>query len=176
MGVETQTPESSTPELPKITSKIVIVDDLARILILRRSNFEDTRRLDPDLPGGKHDGDPGETPFDTLKKELGQELPGSDVFNYTPLTPPEGHIKDDGSSITHVWAGNIIPPEDGIRLSREHDRHYWLPKDLFEVVRIQPKYLSIVAASRRILEGMIESAPVSQDSGHRHLHVVGATG
>src|SRR5579862_4806918 len=103
MGAETQTspgPTETATKERKITSKVVIPDHIGRILVLVRSQEEDTRKGDPDLPGGKFDPQRGDkSPKDTAANDTAEELPGIVIVSLIPVTPPEGivRVKEDGS-------------------------------------------------------------------------------
>jgi hypothetical protein len=145
------------------TSKVVIIDDLDRILVLTRSDREDTRQGEPDLVGGKFDESETD-PLKVMLREAGMEIPGTTLYNVTPLHEVDKTDETTGlRSVTYIYAANAVYPEGGIILSEEHDRADLVPRELFHHLRIQRKYRDAVAAGGVILDNLVESAREAAD-------------
>src|SRR5438270_8766895 len=92
----------------KKTSKVIIPNRLGHILLLTRSELEDSRVGMLDFVGGQFD-EGEDDPLKVLLRESDREIPGSELYNVTPVTPAEGMVTLDSKGrekVTHVFAAN----------------------------------------------------------------------
>jgi len=135
-------------------SKVAVVNTEGEILVLTRSQEEDTRPGGLDWPGGKLD--PGETnPLSALIREVGEELPGSQLHNIRPLDVRR-KIKAGTLFTSHLFAAIAQFSPEGIELSFEHSDHAWVPRDNFPDLDIPNKYKKAVALGAPIFEELVE--------------------
>jgi NUDIX domain len=150
----------TNPEPKKRSAKVMIVNELDQILILTRSALEDTRQGEPDLPGGKFD-EGEKDPLKVLLRETDKELPGTELYNITPLTPPGGIDKTDeigDRTVTHVYGSNARFPEQGIILSDEHEAFSLIHRSLLPHIRLPRKYRDVGEAAGLALGRLVEFA------------------
>ncbi len=102
-----------------LAAKALIVDDSRLLLIKRRPN-DVHRPLQWDIPGGRLD--PGENPFDGLKRETKEET-GISIDIIAPLAI-QHFTRDDGQKITMIIF-LCKPQSKEIKLSEEHTEHKW---------------------------------------------------
>lgn len=143
-----------------VKAKIAIVNEWGKILILTRSQYEDTRQGDPDLPGGSLESY-DITVADGLCREVDEELPGTTLRNITELDQPHRKINELGQLvITHVFAGWATLPLDGIRTSHEHeDETLWVPRIEVNALKSIPgKYRRPIRDNPLVFEWLIKQA------------------
>lgn len=135
---------------------VAVIDNTPSILVLTRSQLEDTRVGEGDWAGGSVDD--GEKPVEALKREVEQEeLPGVTLGNITELTVRR-KMRDGVRVISHLFAATAELPPDGIELSVEHDAYDWVPFDEFPNTDIPNKYRKAVASEsgRLVLDELAE--------------------
>ena len=132
-----------------------VIDNVPSILVLTRSEHEDTREGGGDWAGGSLED--GEKPLEGLEREVGEELPGVTLNNITKLTVRR-KMRDGVNVVSHLFAATAELPPDGIELSAEHDAYAWVPFDEFPDVDIPKKYRKAVASEsgRVVLDGLAE--------------------
>lgn len=185
MSAETQTGEPASPTESaerRITSKIVIPDHIGRILILVRSQQEDTRQGDPDLAGGKFDAKRGDKhPRDTAFNDATEELPGIVIADLIPITPPGGIVRqrEDGSmSESHLFGAEAWFPDGKIVTSHEHeDTTFWYPRGLVPLLRLQPKWREAIMSPTggAVIEELAGRAALRLEAYPQQLHAVAAS-
>jgi 8-oxo-dGTP diphosphatase len=146
---------------------VALIDRVPSILVLTRSELEDTRAGEGDWPGGK--ADPGEEPEKALDREVGEELPGVRLRGVRKLTVRH-KINEDGVPVeSHLFAAQAELPSGGIKLSDEHDDYDWVPFDEFPNVDIPKKYRRAVASEsgRLVLD---ELAQLTQPEFRKGSH------
>jgi 8-oxo-dGTP pyrophosphatase MutT (NUDIX family) len=132
-----------------------VINNMPSILVLTRSELEDTRVGQGDWAGGSLDD--GEKPVEGLVREVGEELPGVELQNITKLTVRR-KMRDGVRVVSHLYAATAELPPDGIELSAEHDAYAWIPFDEFPDVDIPNKYRKAVASEsgRMVLDELAE--------------------
>jgi 8-oxo-dGTP pyrophosphatase MutT (NUDIX family) len=147
-GEKTKTPppfEAASSEKAKVAI-VDVIDGVPSILVLTRSQTEDTRPGGADWAGGKLD--PGETPHEGLRREVEiEELPGVALQNITELTvEPIRKMKGGVLVISHLFAAIAELPPGGLTMSDEHVGAAWIPFDEHSAVDIPNKYRKAVAS------------------------------
>jgi 8-oxo-dGTP pyrophosphatase MutT (NUDIX family) len=134
-------------------AKVAVVNKFSEILVLTRSEQEDTRQGEDDWPGGTLEA--GETPVKGVLRESGAELPGTTIHNLTEL---DIHRKTKSGLlvVSHLFAATADFPPDGIELSFEHSDHRWVPIDEFEGTNMPNKYKRAVALGTPVLKELVE--------------------
>lgn len=93
-----------------------------KILILKRKKDNPHAAGEWDIPGGRLD--PGENPFNGLKREVSEET-SLDVEIINPVDI-QHFIRDDGQSITMIIFKCIPKSIGSLEISEEHDEHRWV--------------------------------------------------
>jgi len=134
---------------------VSIINNVPSILVLTRSEIEDTRVGGGDWAGGSLED--GEKPVEGLVREVREELPGVTLQNITKITVRR-KMRDGARIVSHLFAATAELPPDGIELSTEHDAYAWVPFDEFPDVDIPNKYRKAVASEsgRMVLDGLAE--------------------
>ncbi len=101
-----------------------IVQDPVRGLLLLHRDYKSGDYWD--IPGGRMDGD--EDFADTLKRELGEELPGIEVKEVRELLGAFRLPKDieEGTSLVLLYFRVEATLPDPIILSEEHESYAWV--------------------------------------------------
>jgi 8-oxo-dGTP pyrophosphatase MutT (NUDIX family) len=135
---------------------VTVIDSRPSILVLTRSQLEDTRKGESDWAGGSVDE--GEKPVEALRREVEQEeLPGVILGNITKLIVRR-KMRDGVRVVSHLFAATAELPPAGIELSAEHDAYDWVPFDEFPNTDIPNKYKKAVASEsgRLVLDELAE--------------------
>ena len=117
---------SEESALFRITAKAAVIGPDGKVLVLTRANGDKRGPGKYDLPGGYVD--PGETPEDTIRREVAEET-GLTVSDIAPLPTYAVFTGEDGSSIQKL---RFIAFTDGTEVTtdpEEHSAHIWLTLD-----------------------------------------------
>jgi molecular chaperone GrpE len=121
-----ESPEPVGDALFKITAKAVLFAPDGKVLILTRAASDKRGPGKFDLPGGHVD--PGETPEETIRREVMEET-GLTVTETYPLPTFAVFAGDDGSSIQKLRFIAFTESSDVITDPAEHSDHEWLTPD-----------------------------------------------
>lgn len=122
----TETPEPIGDALFKLTAKAVLFGPDGKVLILTRAASDKRGPGKFDLPGGHID--PGETPEETIRREVMEET-GLTVTETAPLPTFAVFTGDDGSSIQKLRFIAFTENSDVRTDPAEHSAHEWLTPD-----------------------------------------------
>lgn len=145
----------TSPEIRDKNVKIFLIDALDRVIILQRSDEEDSRRRKADIPGGKLD--PGERLRTAMLRELENELPGVEllhaehIYTHTPETPDNDNI----IWRRHFLAGIARTPADPLPLSDEHTGSVRLPRTMLSVTNLPGPYHIAAEVGAPIFERLV---------------------
>jgi 8-oxo-dGTP pyrophosphatase MutT (NUDIX family) len=98
----------------------------SKLLLLRNSENDDYRPLEPDFPGGRLEL--GEDPYIGLKRELTEEL-GEKIANAVEIDKPLDvcHFeRKDGQVVTMIFFWGRLKEKQEIVLSSEHSDYEWV--------------------------------------------------
>jgi 8-oxo-dGTP pyrophosphatase MutT (NUDIX family) len=151
MGAETEMLEKA---------KVAIVNGQGEILVLTRSELEDSRPGEPDWAGGKFDSEET-SPQAVMLREVGEEMPGTKLDNIMPLHV-YSKIKAGKFAISYFFAATAKFPTDGVVLSHEHSDAAWVPRDEFQDLNIPSKYKAAVALGESVLDRVAALAPAEE--------------
>lgn len=153
---EVARPTLETPfEIRDKNVKIFLVDALDRVIILQRSDDEDSRQRKADIPGGKLD--PGERLLTAMLRELENELPGVEllhaehIYTHTPETPSRDNI----IWRRHFLAGIARTPADPLPLSGEHIGSVRLPRPMLSVTNLPAHYHTAAEVGAPVFERLV---------------------
>ena len=110
----------------RITAKAAVIGPDGKVIVLTRATKDKRGPGNHDLPGGHVD--PGETPEDTIRREVREET-GLAVRDIVPLPTYAVFTGEDGSSIQKL---RFIAFTDGTEVTtdpEEHSAHEWLTLD-----------------------------------------------
>ena len=106
----------------KLVAEVILAHD-GKVLILKRSQSDERRPGEWDLPGGH--ADPGESDVQAalreLEEEAGVELRADDLTLVYGLT----ELSNDDTSVTWIYFVAGTSRED-VRLSQEHSQAEWV--------------------------------------------------
>ncbi len=130
---------------------ITLVNDKPSVIVLTKR-----RHGKLDWAGGR--GEPGEQPDVTCIRELQQELPGVRLRNMAALTIT-AYVNRAGEHVTsHLYAGVVDLPKNGLQLSDEHTAVHLIPLDTFDKSGMPERYRHAVAAGRQVIDNLIALA------------------
>ena len=143
-------------EIPKeVKAKVAIVNKDGDILTLRRSQNEETRRGESDWAGGTVDE--GETVRQGLLREVGEELPGTELVEGTIIPIyTKSKIKNEVAVTTELFAAVARYPEGGIVLGEEHDLAEDLPVENYPDLVMPNKYKTAVMIGEPVIRYLAE--------------------
>jgi 8-oxo-dGTP pyrophosphatase MutT (NUDIX family) len=145
-------------------SKAYVVNANDEVLILTRSQQEDTRKGGDDLVGGKHI-DEHETPISSLLREFAEELPEATIqririldfkrprMKTNPLTKASELVVSNFAVVTAIF-----PEDDDIALSEEHDRARWVPRTEIDDLNLPGKYKLMAKIFEPEFQNLVELA------------------
>jgi 8-oxo-dGTP diphosphatase len=120
-----------------IVPRCIILNDCNELLLLRRSAQESSFAGKWEFPGGKWDYGPVDNRLpEGLKgardRELSEEI-GCKIKLLSPLAYPVDRIIEEGKyqGVPHLslfYLGRLAS-DNGVMLSKEHDRQAWVPND-----------------------------------------------
>ncbi len=104
----------------RVAAKAFIVRD-GKLFMMRRRANDPHKPGALDIPGGRLE--PGESPFDGLKREVQEEI-SCEVEIIIPIGVNH-FTRDDGQQITLImFMCHLL--DDGIKLSEEHQQFEWV--------------------------------------------------
>lgn len=138
-----------------LKAKVAIISPDGKVVSLRRSQDEDTRKGEWDWPGGSFDED--ETAIhDVLHREVHlEELPGTQLHDVRPLHV-RSKITEVGFKVSLLLAARATPPEGGFVLSGEHSDIGLVDPDDYPDLLIPKKYRTAVAAGAPLFQELVE--------------------
>ena len=148
-----------------VKAKIAIVNDSREILILTRSEMEDTRVGELDLPGGTLDASDIEVVRGAIR-ETSEELPGIDLDSPIEIGVDAKPNELGQLVMTYIFGATARFPSSGINLSFEHSSAEWIALDEILKLKNRPrrlptKYRRAIEASHATFDKLISLAPVS---------------
>lgn len=142
-------------EIKNKNAKTFFVNQHCQVLILVRSNKEDSRIGESDIPGGKFEID-NDDPVKVAIEEAGQELPGIVVRHIEPIYQHLSRKPENGTLwMSHFFAGIADFPK-GIITSDEHSGHFWVPSDSLSALKIPEKYVAAASFGAPVLDRLAE--------------------
>lgn len=142
-----------------VKAKVALVSPGGEVLVLVRSDIEESRPGGLDWPGGK--ADPGDTSIiSTLIREVSEELPGTVIDNIRELDIVRKQKAGQQVS-SHLFAATAIFPSTGIKLSEEHSDYFWVPIDEFYSLDIPNKYKRAIEVGSPLIKDLVEVAQLS---------------